>query len=248
MVFAVSDLAARQYSDYRRRRPGTYFAEDHRPLSVEGAYAVQAEVASLHARNGNPVAGYKLGCIGPKVREQFGMDGPIRGFLYSGEMHRSGAAISASAHSCLAIEGEMALALGAAGEIVSVFPVIELHNYVFRGRRKTLAELIANNGLHAGVVRPASEGPMPGHLDDVSGQIEIWLNGELLECGPLWGFGTPAATINWLQDHLHRYGLALQPGQLILTGTALGLHPVRPGDRLEVSAGTFGSVSMTVIG
>ncbi len=247
MALAANDLAARQYSDYQRRCPGTYFGEDHQPLSVEDAYAVQAEVASLHERNANPIAGYKVGCIGPKVREQFGMNGPIRGFVYAGEMHRSGAEVSASAHSCLAIEGEMAVRLGAGGEITAAFPVIELHNYVFRGQRKTLAELIANNGLHAGVVLPASESPISASLEHASGGIEVWRNGELVDSGPLWGFGTPDASVEWLRSHLHQHGLALHPGQLILAGTPLGLHPVEAGDRIEVFTGVLGSVTMTVI-
>jgi 2-keto-4-pentenoate hydratase len=132
------DLAARQYGDYRRKTPGTYFAEDHPPLSVEQAYAVQAGVARLRARDGSAVVGYKVGCVGAKMRERFGMDGPIRGFLYGDELHRSGAAISWSRHANLAIEGEMAVRLGNGGEIVSAFPVIELHDYVFRAPRKTL--------------------------------------------------------------------------------------------------------------
>jgi hypothetical protein len=37
---ACDDLAARQYGDYRRGTPGTWFAEDHPPLSLEQAYAV----------------------------------------------------------------------------------------------------------------------------------------------------------------------------------------------------------------
>ena len=112
MDIACDDLAARQYGDYRRGTPGTWFAEDHPPLSLEQAYAVQTEVARLRARDGSAIAGYKLGCIGARVREQFGMDGPIRGFLYADELHRSGAAISCARHANLAIEGEMAVRLG----------------------------------------------------------------------------------------------------------------------------------------
>lgn len=246
MDIPCGSLAARQYSDYRRRLPGTYFAEDHPPLSLEEAYAVQAGVARLRAQDGAAIAGYKLGCIGAKVREQFGMDGPIRGFLYEDELLRSGAAIPWSWHAGLAIEGEMAVRLGDEGEIVSAFPVIELHNHVFRAPRKTLPELIANNGLNAGAVLPTSETAITHGARLEAGEIEVRLNGAQLERGPLWGFGTSEAALRWLRDHLGRHGLALRPGQLVLTGTALGLHTLRPGDRVDVSAGAFGSVHMTV--
>src|SRR5689334_19547577 len=113
---------------HRRATPGTWFAEDHPPLSLEEAYAVQDGAARLRVRDGSAVAGYKLGCVGARVREQFGMDGPIRGFLYADELYRSGAAIPRARHANLAIEGEMAVRLGEDGAIAAAFPVVELHN------------------------------------------------------------------------------------------------------------------------
>ena len=78
------------------------------------------------------------------------MSGPIRGFLFGSELHSSGAVISVSKHSSLTIEGELAVRIGAQDQVVQIFPVIELHNYVFRAKVKSLAELVANNGLTQG--------------------------------------------------------------------------------------------------
>jgi hypothetical protein len=86
------------------------------------------------------------------------MNGPIRGFVYETESYPSGAELSHASYTNLAIEGELAVRLGDGVEIVRVFPVIELHNYVFRSATPALQELVANSGLHAGVVLPATEG------------------------------------------------------------------------------------------
>jgi hypothetical protein len=75
-----------------------FFAEDHPPLQLEKAYGVQAEVAKLRSVAGESIAGYNIGCIGPKIREAFGMSGPIRGFLFKSELRASGSAVSASRH------------------------------------------------------------------------------------------------------------------------------------------------------
>jgi hypothetical protein len=40
-------LAARQWQDYRRLVPGTYFSESHAELDLDQAYAVQTEIARL---------------------------------------------------------------------------------------------------------------------------------------------------------------------------------------------------------
>jgi hypothetical protein len=46
--------------------------------------------------------------------------------------------------------------------------------------------------------------------------------------------------------HLEAYGLTLRPWQLILTGTPLGLYPVRPDDIVRVTAERLGLIAATV--
>ena len=145
-------LAARQWHDYQRRTPGTYFGETPGILTLDEAYSVQMEVARLRCAAGDAVAGYKVGCVGPGVIEQFGMNGPIHARLFRSEIRNSGDTLQYSAYANLAIEGEMAVRIGTNGVIEAAFPVIELHHFVFRGPRKTLTELVANNGIHAGAV------------------------------------------------------------------------------------------------
>ena len=246
---SVRGFAARQLADYRARRPGTLFAEeDHPHLTLGDTYAVQAQVATLRAAEGEVVAGYKVGATGPGTREQFGMDGPIRGFLYESELHPSGAKLSYASYANLAIEGEMAVRLGDDAEIARVFPVIELHNYVFRSETPNLQELIANNGLHAGVVLPAAGGARWRGDEPLAGMLRVMINGEMIEEGPVSGVpGGPAGSVEWLRRHLPEYGLSLRPRQLILTGTPLSLIPVRPGDGLCVTAEGLGAVYATVL-
>jgi 2-keto-4-pentenoate hydratase len=244
----IPNLAARQLRDYLQGTPGTYFAEDHSPLELKDAYLVQAEVARLRAAAGDSVAGYKIGCIGPKIREAFGMSGPIRGFLYNSELRPSGSIVSASRYTCLAIEGEMAVRIGAEAQVLYAFPVIELHNYLFRAKVKSLSELVANNGFNAGVILPKHEGVTPHPFDLQSGRLEVRINNELIDSGPLWSMpGGPDAVIAWLKNHFSDHKLSLEPGHVILTGTPLGLHHVRPGDHIEVFAEGFARVETFVV-
>src|SRR5258705_12923699 len=145
-------LALRQWRDYQWAMPGGAFADPELSLTLEEAYAVQMEVARLRCAAGDAVAGYKIGCIGPGVVKQFGMSGPIHARLFRSEIRNSGEMLQYDAYANLAIEGEMAVRIGPSGGIEAAFPVIELHHFVFRGPRKTLAELVANNGINAGAV------------------------------------------------------------------------------------------------
>jgi len=149
---SLKNLASRQWRDYQWGTPGTAFADPELILTLEEAYNVQMEFAGLRCAAGDAIAGYKVGCIGPGVVEQFGMSGPIHARLFRSEMHCSGKTLQYDAYATPAIEGEMALRIGIDGGIAAAFPVIELHQFVFRAPRKTLAELVANNGINAGAV------------------------------------------------------------------------------------------------
>ena len=245
----VSWLAARQLADYRACAPGSFFAgEDLPDLGLDDAYTVQREVASLRGADGEEVAGYKVGATGPGTREQFGMDGPIRGFLYQSELYRAGVELSYASYANLAIEGELAVRLGEEAEISHVFPVVELHNYVFRSATPNLQELVANNGLHAGVVLPDTDGMRWCSEELLDGTLRVEINGRMVEEGPMSGVpGGPAGSVEWLRQHLREYGLALRPRQLVLTGTPLSLIPVRSGDSVRVTAERLGSVEATVV-
>lgn len=164
------------------------------------------------------------------------MSGPIHGALFRGELHASGATLSHSAYVNLAIEGEMAVRIGPDGAIAAAFPVIELHHYSFRGRPRTLAELVANNGINAGAVIPDTDVSKPLESWATARTLTVAINGNPIDSGDLWAMaGGATEAVDWLRDNLGRHGVSLAPGDLVLTGTPLGLHPVQPGQHVSVS-------------
>jgi 2-keto-4-pentenoate hydratase len=57
-----------------------------------------------------------------------------------------------------------------------------------------------------------------------------------MDAGELWATeGGAAEAIDRLGKALGRHGLSLKEGDLVLTGTPLGLHAVKSGERLSVS-------------
>jgi 2-keto-4-pentenoate hydratase len=244
----IEALARRHLQDYHDRQPGTCFGDPDFRLGLEAAYALQAEVTRLRIDAGDRVIGYKVGCTGAGTVSQFGMAGPIRGCLFGREVHEDHAELAADAFAALAIEGEMALRLGLDGAIAAAFPVIELHHFVFRGLRKTLAELVANNGFNGGIVMPDAAWQASQRCIERSGTLSIQLNGRQIGAGDLWPTdGGPAASLDWLSAHLGRAGQHLQPGQIVLAGTPLGLYPVQPGDRVTVLVDGQRGVACSVI-
>jgi 2-keto-4-pentenoate hydratase len=230
----LKTLAMRQWRDYQRGTPGTVFADPETALTLNDAYAIQMEVADLRCTAGDAIVGYKIGCIGAGVVEQFGMSGPIHARLFRSEIRSSGKTLQYTCYANLAIEGEMALRIGTGGDVVAAFPVIELHHFVFRAAQKTLAELVANNGINAGAVIPHQLETRSLEDWTKARTLSIAINGLTIDAGPLWTMAA-AEAIEWLRSDLGRYGHTLKPGDLVLAGTPLDLHLVQPGDHVVVS-------------
>ena len=247
MISDMKKLALQQLSDYRNNNPGTCFEDLDFILDMNSAYELQDTVTDLRVTEGEDIIGYKVGCTGSGTIGQFGMKGPIRGTLFGSELLRNKAELDFNLFNNLAIEGEMAVKTGVNGEVTSAFPVIELHNFVFRAPIKTLPELIANNGFNAGVVCPNLTWQKSTRYINQSAQLSVKINSEVIAVGDLWPLPQgPSGSIEWLEDNLKNSNHSIFSGNIILTGTSLGLYPVQPGDKIDVSINNETAVSCKV--
>ena len=247
MTADFRNLAIRQLKDYRDNNPGTCFEDSNFILDVNSAYKLQDTVTELRVSQGEEVIGYKVGYTGSGTLRQFGMEGPIRGTIFASEILNNGAELDFSSFTNLAIEGEMAVRIGAKGEIASAFPIIELHNFVFRAPLKTLPELIANNGLNAGIVRPDLSWQKSTQYIEQSAQLSVKINSKIIATGDLWPLPNGATdSVEWLKTNLKDWNHSLLSDHIVLTGTPLGLYPVHPSDRIAVSINEEEIVGCTV--
>ena len=243
----IKQLAIRQLADYRATNPGTCFSDHNFNISVSSAYALQDTITKIRIESGERVIGYKVGCTGPGTRTQFGMDGPIRGTLFAGEAQLNKASINPNEFCQLAIEGEMAISVGENYEIEAAFPVIELHNFIFRSDKKTLSELIANNGINAGIVLPETIWQESTKYIRDGGVLTLSINGSDIGNAGLWpNDGGSEESLIWLKNNLIEYGIELVPGDIVLAGTALGLYPVKDGDEIVVYIDGESAVSCSI--
>ena len=235
MTSELQALADRQWRDYRAREPGICFSDPGFALDLARAYELQDAVTTLRVAAGDRLVGYKVGCTGPGTVQQFGMAGPIRGCLFESEVRKCKETLAFHDFANLAIEGEMALQIGTNGAIAAVFPVIELHHFVFRGVQNTLAELVANNGLNGGFVLPHEGWLSSRDYAERPGVLSVRINGKQITSGELWPMpGGSEASHTWLRRQLAESGLAIDPGHIVLAGTPLGLYAVRSGDHIVV--------------
>jgi 2-keto-4-pentenoate hydratase len=257
MVVDLNDLAQRMLADYDARTPGQLVGEPL-DLTATQAYALQAEIARLREHRGERVIGYKIGCTSRPIQVQLGVEGPIFGRLFDTGCHPSGVHLPCAHYANLAIEGELAIRLSQdlprrplsdeeyAGAVGSVFPVIELHHYVLPVNGHPVAALIASGGMHAGLVLAVRETTCSGRVPMVK-DLDVTINDRLagMTREP-WTMGGPATTLRWLTARLAEWGLQLRRGQVVLTGSALPLFPVKPGSRIVAEARPLGMSAVEI--
>ena len=95
--------------------------------------------------------------------------------------------------------------------------------------------MIANNGLNKGIITSNKNWrTSPEAFNEIS-QLSLEVNGSVIDSGELWPIkGGPKSSINRLKTHLSNHDLKMTADNIILGGTALGLHNVQPGDYVEV--------------
>jgi len=237
-------VALRMLADYDAGQPNEIFAERGTDwLTLNDAYIVQRAVAEQRRARGECLIGYKVGCVGAAIQQQFGLHEPVRGYVWESESHRSGCHLSHTRFANLAIEAEIALRLSRDippgilddGDdlcdcVECWFPVIELHNYVFRGAVPTSQELVAGNAMHAGFVAPR-DAANHSVATIRNAEIQLELQGDRLETNKLsslWGGLGPLRSLSWLVASLASTRERLKAGDIVLTSA--------PGRLIRISA------------
>ena len=113
--------------------------------------------------------------------------------------------------------------------------------------KKTLAELIANNGINAGIILPKINWQNSTRYLNKNAQLTLLINGIDIGTTGLWPSDDGReASVTWLKSNLEDCGIKLKRGSIVLAGTALGLYSVKSGDEVSVHIDRQPLVSCTI--
>jgi 2-keto-4-pentenoate hydratase len=226
-------------------------------LSLAQAYEVQDGFIAARVQQGAKVVGWKVGCTSTAIREQFGLTEPISGKVLMPRVFQSGDHVLASSFVDCAVEPELVFRLGAEihgdmndeeilGALDGVCAGIELHNYRFRYGKPTQQELIASNGIHAGLVLQPML-PLLPFWDLPAEKVSLLVNGEAKASGTCREImGSPLVSIRWLARHAASRGERFRAGQLIIPGSAVALVRVAEHDTVEARFDSLPSCFVTL--
>lgn len=247
------------YGALRERRtvaPLTGRAPD---VTIDDAYRVSRRMLERRLGDGERVVGKKIGVTSEVVQRMLDVHQPDFGFLTDAMMFESGARIPiADLLIQPRAEGEIAfvLARGLAGPGITeddviaatrcVRPCFEIVDSRIRDWKIRIQDTVADNASSGVFVLGVNEvDPRARGVDLVKCRIDVSKNGAPLSHGfGSAALGSPVTCVAWLANALSRYGIALEAGEVILSGSLVPLEPVRAGDRMELVLEGIGGASV----
>lgn len=240
------DLAVLHGSQlYQALRDGRTLApliERDPSLTIDDAYAISLDFLACRLADGERVVGKKIGVTSKVVQDMLGVNQPDFGFL-TDAMHIMGD-IDIAAHRLIQprAEAEIAFILaeplrgpGITPEQViaataAIAPCFEIVDSRITDWKIGIVDTVADNAS-CGVFVLGEARADPRAHDLPSLRVTVTKNGAPLSEG--YGAavqGDPAQAVAWLANTLGRYGVTLDAGDVILSGSLVPLEPAVPGD------------------
>lgn len=250
------EVAAALAAAERDRSPIAPLTDRWPDLDAVDAYEIQLLNISARLAAGRRIVGHKVGLSAKVMQEMMGVDEPDYGHLLDDMWIEHGARVEAGRYCAPRIEVEVAFVLGrdlpAPGCTVDdvlaatdhLRPAIELIDSRVAEWKIRLGDTIADNASSAGFVLGPRETPA-ADVDVAGIGARLWRNGEQVAVGESSAvLGNPAIAVAWLADTVHRFGVRLRAGHVILPGSCTRAFDARPGDRFRAEFDTLGDVEI----
>lgn len=251
----AAETARALYDARRTRVPIAPLTETHPDMTATEAYAVQNHLVDLLLADGGEIVGYKLGLTSKPMQDMLGVHEPDYGPVLSSMVFEDGVTVDLGAYIQPKVEAEIALVLDAplqgpgvtaadaASAIGSAVAAIEMVDSRIADWKITLADTIADLASSAASVLGSRRVPLD--FDPRLCGMVITRNGETEATGAgAAALGDPVFAVAWLANTLAPFGVTLQPGQFIMTGSLHGAFDVAPGDVVTAEFDRLGSVTM----
>ena len=256
--------AAQRLEDAERTRtPCRQFSLDYPEAKIVDAYAIQSAWIEVKLAQGRVVKGRKIGLTSKAMQRSVGINEPDYGVLLDDMFFRDGAVIPTDRFIETRLEAELAFILKTPlrGPDCTLFDVLNATDYVMPAleildariqrvdpetkKTRTVIDTISDNAADAGIVlggRPFKPDAPGVDLRRIGAAVSR--NGEIEETGLAAGvLNHPAYGVAWLANRLAAYDVALQPGEVILSGSFIRPIDARKGDTFVADYGDFGTVS-----
>ncbi len=226
---------------------------------IEDAYAIGEMVTALKVANGRVVKGHKVGLTSKAMRSTTGATEPDYGTIFDNWFVDEGSKVSLSTLNRPLVEIELVFVLKSdlGGPSVNAVDVIRATDYVLPSV-EVVDSRYSKRGK-PGVVDSIADAASCGFII-VSGNPQkltdidirhiggaLYKNGEIEESGTAAAvMGNPINSVAWLARKLHEFGVKMEAGHTVLSGSFIKAHPIQAGDSFVADFGSLGQISFGI--
>lgn len=237
-------------------------SEDYPTITMDDAYAIQAEWVRMKQERGDPVIGWKIGLTSKAMQSALQIDIPDSGVLLESMAFANGSTIGADRFIQPRIEAEIAfvmkrdVAANATPQEIAeatdyIAPALEiLDTRITRsdpqtGKLRTVFDTISDNAANGGIVLgDPVRSFRPEDLRWIGAIVSR--NNEIEETGLGAGvLDDPLLSMAWLAQRLGAYGQSIEKGQVVLSGSFIRPVEAPSGSHIVGDFGAFGRVEIT---
>lgn len=231
----------------------------HDDVDIEDAYAVGQMVTDIKVSKGRIVKGHKVGLTSKAMRDATGMHEPDYGSMFDNWFLDEGTQVSMSTLNKPSVEVELVFVLkeNLGGPSVNaadvmratdfITPAIEIVDSRYNKRGKQLVIDSISDAASCGYVMLGANQVGLGDIDVRHVGGALYKNGEVVESGTAAAvMGNPINSVAWLARKLNEFGVEMQAGHSILSGSFIRIHPMKPGESFVADFGPLGQISFGV--
>ncbi len=256
----IQDAADKLFAAEKNQEQIAPLTQSYPEMDMEDAYAVQSAWVQQKISSGDSVIGYKIGLTSRVMQRVMKIETPDFGVLLESMAFSNNSEIVAADFTDPRIEVELAFVLKKKlfGDDLSIDEILDATDYVVpaleliaarshrvdpkTGYTRTVMDTIADNAANAGIIT-GDEHFDPREIDlRWSGAI-LYKNDVVEETGLAAAvLDHPANGIRWVAKRFAPHGIALEPGQVILSGSFTSPVIVKSGDHIHTDFGPLGTI------
>ena len=255
----IEQLGDELYQALTQRQVLEPLTNRYADITIEDAYAIQQKMLARRLAAGEKVVSKKIGVTSQAVMNMLGVFQPDFGWLTDAMVYNEGQAIPMSRLIQPKAEGEIAFVLkktlqgpgvtaadvlAATEGVMACFEIVDsrIQDWTIK-----IQDTVADNAS-CGVFVLGDRLVDPRDVDLGTCGMVLEKNGDIVATGAgAAALGHPANAVAWLANTLGARGIALEAGEVILSGSLGIMVPVQAGDNLRVTIGGVGGCSVRFV-
>lgn len=262
----IQTAASNLYNAEKNRQQIDPITLTHAEMTMDDAYAVQsAWVQRKIEQDKRKIVGYKIGLTSRAMQRVMKIETPDYGVLLDDMVFPDGGDIKTADFLDPQIEVELAFVLkdrlfgedvtpeqvmAATDYVIPAFELIAARSYRVHpetGYTRTVFDTISDNAANAGIIMGGRK-IKPDEMD-LRWAGAIVKRNEVIEQTGLAAavLNHPANGICWIAKRFAPHGIALEPGQILLSGSFTAPIKVQAGDVVTAEYGPLGDISVNFV-